>query len=144
MPERPSIVVLRAKPHGIPGEDYLELLRDRLPDHEIELARTPREERSLIADIATGIQFDPALLDHAEGLGLFACGAAGVDHLPLEGLAEAGVAVTNASGVHGPNIAEHVLESLLTFAGGSTTPGRDRGAPSGATSGRSANSRGTP
>jgi phosphoglycerate dehydrogenase-like enzyme len=115
-----SIVVLRAKPHGMPAEDYLHLLRDRLPDHSVELARTPREERELIADadVATGIRFDPELLDHAAELRLFACGAAGVDHLPLERLAEAGVAVTNASGVHGPNIAEHVLGSLLVFARG--------------------------
>ncbi|WP_276258863.1 D-2-hydroxyacid dehydrogenase [Haloglomus litoreum] len=120
MPERPSIVVLRAKPHGIPAEEYHQLLRDRLPDHSVELARTPHEERELItdADIATGIRFDPVLLDHAEALRLFACGAAGVDHLPLERLAEAGVALTNASGVHGPNIAEHVLGSLLVFARG--------------------------
>ena len=42
MSEQPSIVVLGAKPHGIPAEDYLHLLRDRLSDHSVELARTPR------------------------------------------------------------------------------------------------------
>jgi hypothetical protein len=91
MSERPSIVVLRAKPHGIPAEDYLYLLRNRLPDHSVELERTPRRERELIADadVAIGIWFDPELLDHAAELHLFACGAAGVDHPPLERLAEA-------------------------------------------------------
>ena len=68
--------------------------------------------------MATGIRIDPDLLDHAAELRLFACGAADVYHLPLERLAEAGVAVTNANGIHGPNIAEHVLGSLLVFARG--------------------------
>jgi len=84
MSERPSIVVLGAKLHGIPAEDYLHLLRDRLPHHSVKLARTPRRERELIADtdVATGIQLDPELLDHATELRLFACGAAGVNHPP--------------------------------------------------------------
>jgi phosphoglycerate dehydrogenase-like enzyme len=55
-------------------------------------------------------------VEAAQNLQLFACNSAGVDHLPLDELAERGVAVTNASGVHGPNIAEHVLGWVLTFA----------------------------
>ena len=84
MSEQPSIVVLGAKPHGIPAGDYLHLLRDRLSDHSVELARTLWRERELIADtdVATGIQFDPQLLDHAIELRLFACGAVGVNHPP--------------------------------------------------------------
>jgi len=35
---------------------------------------------------------------------------------PRDALADHGVALTNASGVHGPNIAEHVLGSMITHA----------------------------
>lgn len=38
-------------------------------------------------DIATGIRFEPVLLDYAAGLRLFACGVVGVDRLPIERLA---------------------------------------------------------
>jgi phosphoglycerate dehydrogenase-like enzyme len=99
-------------------ERYAEALRDRLPDREVVRARTPGEERELIAEapVATGHDFDEALLAEAEELRLFACAAAGVARLPLERLDERGVAVTNASGVHGPNIAEQVIGSILLFS----------------------------
>jgi phosphoglycerate dehydrogenase-like enzyme len=46
---------------------------------------------------------------------LFAGVAAGYNHLPLEALAARGVTVTNASGIHAPNIAEQVLAYVLGF-----------------------------
>ncbi|WP_435347463.1 D-2-hydroxyacid dehydrogenase [Haloarchaeobius sp. HRN-SO-5] len=117
MTDAPEVVVLRKAAHGIPIEQYAEALRERLPDNEVRLARTPREERELIrdAEIATGLWLSDELVDEAETLRLFACGYAGTGHLPLERLAERGVTVTNASGVHGPNIGEHVLGAILTF-----------------------------
>lgn len=112
----PDVVVLRQKVHGMGAEAYTERLRERLPDHDVVRARTPAEERRLLgeAPVATGFSLDPAAV--TEGLEYFACVFAGTGHLPLESLATHGVTVTNASGVHGPNIAEQVLGYLLTFA----------------------------
>jgi len=111
----PDIVVLRQKVHGMPPSSYGAKLRDRLPDHEVAVATTPDEERDLLerARVATGIHFETAWLDHAENLDLFACAYAGTGHLDTEALADSGVAVTNAAGVHGPNISEYVIGALV-------------------------------
>jgi len=113
----PDVLVLRKGTHGIPIEQYADAIRDRLPDHTVVLARTPAEERDAIRDatFVTGMTLEVDLLDAAENLSVFACAYAGTGHLPLEKLEERGVAVTNASGVHGPNIGEHVLGSILHF-----------------------------
>lgn len=121
-----DIAVLRQKIHGMPAEGYVEALRERLPDREIVYARTPAEERELLrtVPVAAGFSVTPDLLDEAENLELFACSFAGTGHLPMEELEDHGVAVTNASGVHGPNIAEHVVGSILSFARGFHTAWR--------------------
>ncbi|NHN49432.1 D-2-hydroxyacid dehydrogenase [Halostella sp. JP-L12] len=113
-----DVLILRGGTHGMPAADYAAELRDRLPDHEIEVARTPREERALADDarVITSTDLDPDLLDGASNLELFAGVAAGYDHLPLDALSERGVAVTNASGIHAPNIAEQVLGYALQHA----------------------------
>ncbi|WP_435364240.1 D-2-hydroxyacid dehydrogenase [Haloarchaeobius sp. DYHT-AS-18] len=118
MSEAPAVLVLRKGAHGIPIEQYAAALRDRLPDHEVTLARTPKQEREYIedAEIVTGMWLTDELLDRAENLQLFACAYAGTGHLPRDRLAEMGVTLTNASGVHGPNIGEHVLGAILTFS----------------------------
>jgi len=114
----PDIAVLRQKIHGLSAEAYAETLRERLPDREVALATTPAEERDLLSrvQVATGFDVGEADLDAAENLDLFACVFAGTGHLPIEAFEARDVAVTNASGVHGPNIAEQVLGSLLYFA----------------------------
>ncbi|WP_302081998.1 D-2-hydroxyacid dehydrogenase [Salinibaculum rarum] len=116
----PDIVVLRRGVHGRPIESYVDAIRERLPDRDVRLARTPDEERELVASapVVTGLKMDEELLAAAEELQLFACLYAGTGHLPLAAFEERDVAVTNASGVHGPNIAEYVVGSLLTFARG--------------------------
>lgn len=113
-----DIAVLDHDAHGIPAAEYGEILRRRLPDREVRLAATPDERRQYLreATVIAGKNIEESELEGAGNLRLFACNAAGVDHLPLDALAERGVAVTNASGVHGPNIAEHVLGWVLTFA----------------------------
>ncbi len=114
----PDVVVLRRDIHGMPLRGYVEALRERLPDREVVHARTPTEERELVADapVVTGLDLRNELLDTASELELFQCLYAGTDHLPMDELAERGVAVTNASGVHGPPVAEWVLGMVLTFA----------------------------
>ncbi|WP_458205431.1 D-2-hydroxyacid dehydrogenase [Haladaptatus sp. NG-SE-30] len=116
----PTILVLRRGTHGMPISEYVAELRDRLPEHEIRLARTPEEERESIADadVVTGMTIGEDLLGYADDLRLFACAYAGTGHLPLDALESRGVAVTNASGVHGPNIGEYALGAILTFTRG--------------------------
>ncbi|MFP9192095.1 D-2-hydroxyacid dehydrogenase [Natronosalvus vescus] len=113
----PSILVLRRGTHGTPIEQYAQALRSRLPSVDVHVAETPADERELIqkAPIVTGMSIDESLLEHADDLRWFACAYAGTGHLPLEALAERNVSVTNASGVHGPNISEHVLGAILSF-----------------------------
>ena len=115
--ERPDVLVLRQGTHGIPVEEYTDAIRTRLPDRTVALARTPAEERSMIQDapFVTGMVLDEDLLAAAEDLEVFACAYAGTDHLPMEVLAERSVTVTNASGVHGPNMGEHAVGSILYF-----------------------------
>ncbi|MFW5911225.1 MAG: D-2-hydroxyacid dehydrogenase [Halolamina sp.] len=114
----PDVLLLRQKIHGLSVDEYATAMRERLPDAEVAVAETPDQERALIphARIVAGFTIDPELLDRAENLDLFACSYAGTGHLPMEALEEAGVAVTNASGVHGPNISEYVIGALVSLA----------------------------
>jgi phosphoglycerate dehydrogenase-like enzyme len=118
MSDAPEVLVLRKGTHGAPIEQYADTLREQLPDAAVTLARTPDEERGLIGDAryVTGMELDDDLLGRADALEVFACAYAGTGHLPLDALEERGVAVTNASGVHGPNVGEHVLGAVLSFA----------------------------
>lgn len=113
-----DIVVLRGTAHGMSSKRCAEHLRDRCPDRTVRLARTPSAERELISEapVATGLRIGSELLASADSLRLFACASAGVDHLPIDALESRGIAVTNASGVHAPNMAEHVLGNILAFA----------------------------
>ncbi|MHC3437362.1 D-2-hydroxyacid dehydrogenase [Natrialbaceae archaeon A-gly3] len=117
MTEPTDVLVLRKGTHGTPVEEYAGAIRDRLPGTTVRVAKTPAEEREEIrtARVVTGMTFDEELLEVATELEVFACAYAGTGHLPLEALRERGVTVTNASGVHGPNIGEHVLGSILAF-----------------------------
>ena len=113
-----QILVSRGTIHGMGFEEYAERLRERLPDCEVTFARTPAEQREALehAEIATARDFDADQLDDAPNLELFATLFAGTDHLDLDAFERHGVAVTNASGVHGPNIAEYVLGWMVGIA----------------------------
>ena len=112
----PEIVVLRQKIHGLTADDYAGSLRERLPGTDIHVAQTPEEERELLREvpIATGYEIDEPLIETAENLELFAGVYAGTGHLALDTFEACDIAVTNASGVHGPNIAEYVIGAILT------------------------------
>jgi phosphoglycerate dehydrogenase-like enzyme len=114
MPD-PTVGLLRRAVHAMPVSDYAAELRERLPDTEVRVAATPSEERAVLADcdVVSGTVLDAGDLPADGGPDLFACTYAGVDHLPLGELAERGVAVTNAAGVHGPNVAEYAVGALL-------------------------------
>ncbi|KAB1187029.1 MULTISPECIES: D-2-hydroxyacid dehydrogenase [Haloferax] len=111
------ILVLDQPADSIPAEVHADALRERLPDETIVHPKTTEEtlEAARDADVITGSRLPDGVLDVADNLTLFAGAMAGYDHLPLEAFRERGVAVTNASGVHGPNIAEHVIGWLLTI-----------------------------
>ena len=118
MSETPDVVVLREGTEGLPTEPYAEALRERLPELEVVHAPTPRAERELVAEapIVTGVRIDEELLARAENLELFACAFSGTGHLPMDALADRGVTVTNAGGIHAPGLAEGVLGNMLVFA----------------------------
>lgn len=111
-----DVVVLHHKIHGLDPDDYAETIRQARPDLDVVVARTPEEERTYLAEatVATGYQIESELVAASETLELFACTFAGIGHLPLDALEEADVTVTNASGVHGPNVAEQVLGYVLS------------------------------
>ncbi|QSW98893.1 D-2-hydroxyacid dehydrogenase [Haloterrigena alkaliphila] len=115
--DAPDVLVLRTGTHGMPVEEYAAAIRERIPELTVELARTPAAEREKIANapFVTGMTVDEDMVAAADALEVFACAYAGTGHLPLETFEERGVAVTNASGVHGPNIGEHVLGAILHF-----------------------------
>jgi phosphoglycerate dehydrogenase-like enzyme len=99
-------------------ESYAEALRERLPERDVALARTPKRERELVARarVVTGITLEEELLSRAERIELFACTFAGTDHVPMDELAERGIGVTNAGGIHAPGIAEQAIGNMLVFA----------------------------
>ena len=109
-----DILVRETAAHGIPSSECADALRAKTDD-DVRQASTAAEQRDLLrdAEVVVGGDFRPEELELAENLRLFACASAGVGHLDLEAFREHGVTVTNASGVHGPNIAEHVLGWLL-------------------------------
>lgn len=114
---RGKLVVLRSKAHGIDGDAYARALREQIDDFEVIHTKTPNEQWDAIrtADIATGQGITQEMVESAENLKLFAAASAGVDYLPLDAFATAGVTVTNASGIHIPEAAEHVLDQILTL-----------------------------
>jgi phosphoglycerate dehydrogenase-like enzyme len=118
MSTTPDVVVLREGTVELSMGAYAAALRERLPDRTVELARTPKQERELIRDarVVTGTDVDPDLVDDASNLQFFACTFAGTDHLAVDELTARGVAVTNASGVHAPGIAEQSIGNMLVFA----------------------------
>jgi phosphoglycerate dehydrogenase-like enzyme len=113
-----EILVLRQKIHGMDASEYATALRERLPEWNVTLGTTPEEERRALrsARIVTGHRLSPDELDAASNLALFACVFAGTSHLDLDAFEAHDVAVTNASGVHGPNISEYVVGTILSHA----------------------------
>ena len=116
----PEIAVLRQKIHGLSATEYAAALRQRLPETEIAIAETPSAEASLLkaVPIATGYTISESQIEAAKALELFAGVYAGVDHLPLDQFEANDIAVTNASGVHGPNIAEYIVGAILSHVRG--------------------------
>ena len=69
-------------------------------------------------DIAVTAALSDDELARAPRLRWLSSVAAGLDEIITPALLGRGVAITNASGVHGPNIAEHVMAMMLMFTRG--------------------------
>ncbi|MEO8876752.1 MAG: D-2-hydroxyacid dehydrogenase [Polyangiaceae bacterium] len=80
--------------------------------------KTKKAEAVSDADILVGQRFDPDVLTEAAKISWISFWGAGLETAVTVALRERiarGLIVTNASGVHGPNIAEHVLAMMLAF-----------------------------
>lgn len=101
-------------------EDFRAAVEARVPEVDLRVARTPPETRELVAEadalLATYVSTD--LLEGAPDLRWIQALSSGVDFLNLEAIADRGIALTNAAGVHAEPIAEQVLGYLLTFERG--------------------------
>lgn len=114
----PDILVLGEKAHGIPSTECAASLEEQLPEYDVQTAQTATAQNELIADapVVVGLDVDADLIGRANELEYFAAGSAGISHLPMDVFNEKSVAVTNAAGVHVPNVPEHVLGCMLTVA----------------------------
>jgi len=92
-------------------------LADLLPDLDLSVAATPPETDDHLshADAVLTGRFPAEKLDAAPELEWVQALTAGVDSFDREALADAGVALTSASGIHAEPIGEQVLAYLLTF-----------------------------
>mgnify|MGYP000168043724 CR=1 FL=1 len=117
MAEDIEILIIQQKPHGLPVQGLLDALAGRIESATLSLAKTESEVDEQLPDatVVVGPTISAEQLDRAESLELFACSYAGTDHLPLAELAERGVTVTNAGGVHASNAAEQAIGGLLAL-----------------------------
>ena len=113
-----EVVVLRQKIHGMDARDLHTTLQDRLDTDRVQFAGTRARELELVpqAAMAVGREIPEVILDAPGALSVFACSFAGVGHLDLERYRTAGIAVTNAAGVHAVNITEQVIGAMLYFS----------------------------
>lgn len=99
-----------------------EPMRDRIaaafPDFDVALG-DPKDDAGALADadMAIGWWISEEALASATRLRWFHIGAAGVEHiLSVPGFTERGLLLTNSSGISAPNMAEHAIALMLTFA----------------------------
>jgi phosphoglycerate dehydrogenase-like enzyme len=121
-PASPTVLVSHTVDAGYWSdvEEFRAEVEARVPELDLRVARTPPETRELVGEVdallATYVSTD--LLEDAPDLRWIQVLSSGVDFLDLEAIADHGVALTNAAGVHAEPIAEQVLGYLLTFERG--------------------------
>lgn len=100
-------------------EHHREGLRRRFPALDFAVVDGAPVAADLAeADALITWNLSTELLAAAPRLDWLQTGGAGVDGFPLAALAARGIVVTNASGVHAPNMAEHAMAMILAFARG--------------------------
>ena len=119
MTRQPTAVLLHtaANSHWTDADALAAAVRDRLPDLDLRVARTPAESRELVVDaeVVLSAWLPSAVFATAENLQWVQALSAGVDFYDLDALEEAGVVLTTAAGVHAQPIAEQALGYLLLF-----------------------------
>lgn len=97
---------------------HLDRLRAEFPEVEfVSIDAMPNAGMVAGADAAVVWRVEPEWLERQDSrLRWVHTGGAGVEHLPLAALRQRGIVVTNNSGVHVPNMPEHVLALMLAFA----------------------------
>lgn len=90
---------------------------DRVPELEVATPRTPDDTIAALesASIAISMHMRESWYDHLDRLEWIQGLSAGYDHFDLDRLEDAGIRMTNASGVHATPIAEQVMSYLLAF-----------------------------
>lgn len=122
------MVVMRQEVKMMDPQGLYETLVGRVGADRVLLATTAAAERELVPQVAmaVGHSLPETLLEDPGALEVFACSFSGVGHLDLERYRSAGVAVTNAAGVHAVNITEHVIGAMLYFSRGFDTAVRQQ------------------
>jgi phosphoglycerate dehydrogenase-like enzyme len=97
---------------------HVQRLRDRFPDLEIVVAPNDEEFRQVLprADAIVGWGVSPAEIAAAPNLCWIQTVGAGVENVIVPEMAARGIVLTNNSGVHAPNISEHLMALILAFA----------------------------
>ncbi len=95
-----------------------ESVRQRFPDIDVVLEPDADKVAAQLADADayTGFRLSAEQLDQAPQLKWVHSLSAGVEQWLSAGIAERGLLLTNSSGVHATNIAEHVFAMMLAFA----------------------------
>src|SRR5699024_8696296 len=99
---------------------HLQRLHNEFPDVEFIVCPDPERLAEYLSDAQAyvGGGLTPAYLEQFPSLKWAQSPGAGVDSYLFPELIESDIIVTNNSGVHAPNIAEHVLGMMLAFARG--------------------------
>lgn len=99
------------------ADAHVRRLREQFPDLTIVVASGEEFDRWLPeADAVVHWHLTAEQVARAPRLRWLQTAGAGVDGVLNQALIERGVLITNNSGVHAPNIAEHVLAMMLAFA----------------------------
>src|SRR5262245_17982844 len=102
-----------------PLEDrHIRRLRDHFPDLNVVVALADEEFLQHLpqAEAVVAWRLTPAEIAAAPRLRWLQTVGAGVEDVIVPELAERGIILTNNSGVHAPNISEHILAMMLAFA----------------------------
>lgn len=100
------------------GERRVARIREQFPDVnvlvELDLTAVPTTLANVNAFVGRGTHV--RLLANASRLRWVQTLTAGADSVSFEDLEARGIVMTNGSGIHAPNVAEHLLGLMLTFA----------------------------
>jgi phosphoglycerate dehydrogenase-like enzyme len=101
-----------------PPEWFMERLRTEFPGVQAAFSNSKRTDEEALrgADIMIGWSFSPEQIQAATALRWIYSITAATDQFLTPALASGGVEITNASGVHGPVVAEHALAMILALA----------------------------